>query len=167
MMNAARGAQTSIISKSSFPDPQSGHRHDSGTSSHLVPGGIPSFGRPAASRYIKPQIKHMYVFTRRPSTRCRIRWKVEPGGGRDSLARDRGRCESTVGARHNAERARCAMERTGARAQGSRARRVPSRSRLGGAAVAALECLLQQARQPMKAAIRHQHDLVTLLELGK
>ena len=42
-------SQTSIISKSSLPEPQSGQRHDSGMSSQCVPGAIPSSGRPAAS----------------------------------------------------------------------------------------------------------------------
>ena len=44
-----RRSQTSTISKSSLPDPQSGQRHESGMSAHFVPGGIPSSGRPTAS----------------------------------------------------------------------------------------------------------------------
>ena len=46
---AALRPQTSTISKSSLPEPQSGQRHDSGMSAHFVPGGIPSSGRPSAS----------------------------------------------------------------------------------------------------------------------
>ena len=34
-------------------------RHDSGTSSHFVPVRIPSSGRPAASLYMKPQMRHI------------------------------------------------------------------------------------------------------------
>jgi uncharacterized protein YbaP (TraB family) len=42
-------AQTSTISKSSLPAPQSGQRQDSGTSSQRVPGGMPDCGSPSAS----------------------------------------------------------------------------------------------------------------------
>ena len=44
-----QSAQTSVISKSSLPTPQSGHVHVSGTSPQRVPGEIPSSGHPAAS----------------------------------------------------------------------------------------------------------------------
>lgn len=43
------GGQISIISKSSLPAPQSGQRHDSGTSSQRVRGGIPDSGSPFSS----------------------------------------------------------------------------------------------------------------------
>lgn len=42
-------SQTSTISKSSFPAPQSGQRQDSGMSSQRVPGGMPDCGSPSAS----------------------------------------------------------------------------------------------------------------------
>ncbi len=42
-------AQTSTISKSSLPAPQSGHRQDKGTSSQRVPGSIPASGSPRSS----------------------------------------------------------------------------------------------------------------------
>jgi len=41
--------QISIISKSSLPAPQSGQRHDSGTSSQRVRGGMPDSGSPFSS----------------------------------------------------------------------------------------------------------------------
>ena len=41
--------QISTISKSSLPTPQSGHTQSSGMSSHLVPGSMPSSGRPSSS----------------------------------------------------------------------------------------------------------------------
>ena len=41
--------QISTISKSSLRAPHSGHTQFGGTSSHLVPGGMPSSGNPAAS----------------------------------------------------------------------------------------------------------------------
>jgi uncharacterized protein len=44
-----QGGQISVISKSSLPDPQSGQRQDSGTSSQRVPGGRPASGSPLAS----------------------------------------------------------------------------------------------------------------------
>lgn|SRR5690554_5620030 len=43
------GVQTSTISKSSLRAPHSGHAQFGGTSSHLVPGGMPSSGEPLAS----------------------------------------------------------------------------------------------------------------------
>ncbi len=46
---AESSSDISIISKSSFPTPQSGHSQSSGTSSHGVPGAIPSSGQPFAS----------------------------------------------------------------------------------------------------------------------
>ena len=39
----------STISKSSLPTPQSGHNQSAGTSSHFVPGAMPSSGQPLAS----------------------------------------------------------------------------------------------------------------------
>lgn len=44
-----RNRQTSTISKSSLPAPQSGQRQERGTSSQRVPGGIPDCGSPSAS----------------------------------------------------------------------------------------------------------------------
>ncbi len=44
-----RNPQISTISKSSLPAPQSGQRHESGTSSQRVPGGIPDCGSPSSS----------------------------------------------------------------------------------------------------------------------
>ena len=52
----------SIMSKSSLAAPQSGQAQFSGTSSHLVPGFIPSSGQPMLSSYIRPQIKQRYFF---------------------------------------------------------------------------------------------------------
>ena len=53
MLAAARGLEAcrhfSTISKSSLPAPQSGQRHDRGTSAHAVPGSIPLSGSPFAS----------------------------------------------------------------------------------------------------------------------
>ena len=47
-------------SKSSLVTPQSGHIQVSGTSSHEVPGSMPSSGQPSASSYIKPQTTQIY-----------------------------------------------------------------------------------------------------------
>ncbi len=62
-------AQISIISKSSLPAPQSGHRQLSGTSSHFVPGSSPPSGSPAASSYTYPQITHIHAFINSPPRR--------------------------------------------------------------------------------------------------
>jgi hypothetical protein len=51
--------QSSTISKSSFRAPHSGQVQFIGTSSQHVPGAMPSSGSPAASSYMKPQIKHI------------------------------------------------------------------------------------------------------------
>ena len=52
----------STISKSSFLAPHSGQTQSNGTSSHLVPGAMLSFGQPIASSYTYPHIRHMYFF---------------------------------------------------------------------------------------------------------
>ena len=65
----AAAAQISIISKSSLPAPQSGHRQLSGTSSHFVPGSSPPSGSPAASSYTYPQITHIHAFINSPPRR--------------------------------------------------------------------------------------------------
>ena len=49
MRATGTGNQISIISKSSLPAPQSGQRHDSGTSSQRVRGGMPDSGSPFSS----------------------------------------------------------------------------------------------------------------------
>jgi uncharacterized protein len=62
-------AQISIISKSSLPAPQSGQRQLNGTSSHLVPGGIPPSASPSASSYTYPQMTHIQAFIDDPPRR--------------------------------------------------------------------------------------------------
>src|SRR5215475_14997211 len=56
-----RRDQISTISKSSLRAPHSGQVQFIGTSSHRVPGAMPSSGNPAASSYTKPQMRHIHV----------------------------------------------------------------------------------------------------------
>src|SRR5690554_3949847 len=53
--------QISMSSKSSLRAPHSGQTQLGGTSSHRVPGAMPSSGNPDSSSYIQPQIKHIQV----------------------------------------------------------------------------------------------------------
>src|SRR5258706_5182809 len=53
--------QISTISKSSLRAPHSGQVQFMGTSSQRVPAAMPSSGRPAASSYTQPQMRHIHV----------------------------------------------------------------------------------------------------------